>query len=93
MKCESLVVSAISAIWWYPCYRESKRKRDNISETTQNNSKRESQREKRERSEGGLATIKGGHGGCVIWTCVAEPQKGQHHGHVWEYSEGQSRRI
>jgi hypothetical protein len=29
----------------------------------------------------------------VISTCAAEQRKGQHHGHVWEYSEGQSRRI
>jgi hypothetical protein len=46
-----------------------------------------------EAKEGGLATIKGGHDGCVIWTCAAERQKGRHHGHVSEYSEGQSRRT
>ena len=40
---ESLVVSTISAIWWYPYYRESsKRKRDNISGNFQNNSERRS---------------------------------------------------
>ena len=41
----------------------------------------------------GFVTIKDGHGGCVIWMCAAGQQKGQHHGHVWAYIGGQSRRI
>jgi hypothetical protein len=73
--------------------QESKRKRDNISEEFKQQQVGEPAGEV-ERSEGRvLATIKGGHGGCVIWTCAAGRRKGQHRDHVWEYSEGQSRRI
>lgn len=58
-----------------------------------NNSKQESQQEKVGAKRRGPVTIKDGRDGCVISTCAAEQRKGQHHGHVWEYSEGQSRRI
>ena len=83
----------ISAIWWYPYYRESsKRKRDNTSEKFKTTKSGGASR-RMESEAKGFVTIKDGHGGCVIWMCAAGQRKGQHHGHVWVCTGGQSHRI
>jgi hypothetical protein len=56
-----------------------------------NNSNR-SESDKKQKN-GGAKSIKGAHGGSVIWICAEERSKGRRRGHAWERKAGRSRRI
>jgi len=56
-----------------------------------NNSDR-SESDKKQRNRG-AKSIKGAHGGSVIWICAEERWKGRRRGHAWERKAGRSRRI